>query len=532
MVVLAGEAVLVLEFKSTALIQAGHVDQVGAYARDLAEYHEASHWRTVKAVLVSTALRRPVRKAGLVSICGPDSLADILSELSAPGTIDFAAWLTAPYAPLPSLVSAARRIFREESLPHVRRAFAARIPETIELTQSLIDEAETEGRRRLILITGVPGAGKTLVGLRLVYERADAKATSTFLSGNGPLVQVLQDALGSGVFVRDLHKFITSYGKTARVPDQHVLVFDEAQRAWDSGYMFQKKGVPHSEPELLVGIADRLPSWATLIGLVGTGQAIYSGEEGGMPLWREAAAASEEPWEVFCPPELTEIFRGLDVTVVDDLDLGISLRSRQAEDLHEWVAAVLAGDLSAAESIASKEWRASFPLYLTRNLDEAREYARERYSNEPDPRYGLLASSHATNLEQLGIDNSWITTSRMKLARWYNAPPDDALSCCSLTQPVTEFSCQGLELDLPIVCWGNDARWVGNGWAYQPKRRQYPITDPIGLLRNTYRVLLTRGRDGLLIWVPPTAEMDETARALELAGVAGDWQRQIAVLSR
>jgi hypothetical protein len=197
------------------------------------------------------------------------------------------------------------------------------------------------------------------------------------------------------------------------VPEQHVLVFDEAQRAWDSGYMFQKKGIVHSEPELLVGIADRLPGWAALVGLVGTGQAIYSGEEGGMPLWRDAIGSSSEDWEIFCPPELAEVFSG-SATAIGDLDLGLSLRSRQAANLHEWVAALLAGELGVAEAIASGEWRQTFPLYLTRELDEAREYARERYSNDPDARYGLLASSHANNLEELGVNNSWIATSRVR----------------------------------------------------------------------------------------------------------------------
>jgi hypothetical protein len=193
-VVLAGEAVLVLEFKTSPLVDAAMVDQVAAYGRDLAEYHEATHWRTVEPVLVSTSFSGPARKAGAVTVTGPPSLAAVLAKLASAGTIDFGEWLTAPYAPLPTLVEAARRIFQEERLPHVKRAHAARIPETVELAHSLINNAESEGRRRLILITGVPGAGKTLVGLRLVYERAGMKATSTFLSGNGPLVKVLQDA--------------------------------------------------------------------------------------------------------------------------------------------------------------------------------------------------------------------------------------------------------------------------------------------------------------------------------------------------
>lgn len=319
----------------------------------------------------------------------------------------------------------------------MKRAIAARVPETVALVDALASGAEQAGVRRAIFVTGVPGAGKTLVGLRVVYERAEGKPQSTFLSGNGPLVAVLQDALKSRVFVRDLHKFISSYGASTRVPEQHLLVFDEAQRAWDSGYMFKQKGVAHSEPELLVRIAERLPGWASLVGLVGTGQEIYSGEEGGLPLWREALAAAEESWEVFCPPEVAGSFEGLDVRVHDELELRVSLRSRQAERLHDWVAAVLEARIAYADSVALGLAQSDYPLYITRSLADAGDYARERYRGEDDLRYGLLASSHANNLEKHGVDNSWQGTRRTNFAKWYNAAPNDPQSCCALTEPVT-----------------------------------------------------------------------------------------------
>lgn len=239
---LAGDAIIVLEFKGSRAIDASQIDQVAAYARDLREYHAASHWRKVAPVLVSTELVGPDRISGDVTVCGPDALAETLEENRGAGTIDFEEWLRAPYAPLPSLVSAARRIFQHEPLPHVRRALAARVPETVALVDRLTADAQRCDLRRLIFVTGVPGAGKTLVGLRTVYERTEGKAGSTFLSGNGPLVKVLQDALHSTAFVRDLHKFVSSYGLTDRVPEQQLIVFDEAQRAWDSGYMFNSVG--------------------------------------------------------------------------------------------------------------------------------------------------------------------------------------------------------------------------------------------------------------------------------------------------
>jgi hypothetical protein len=484
-VLLAGDTIIILEFKTTPLVVAPHIDQVAAYARDIREYHEASHWRNVVGVLVSTGLEAHREPSGDVSVCGRAGLAQVLSDCRGEGVIDFEDWLRAPYAPLPSLVSAARRIFQHEHLPHVRRALAAGVPETVALVDRLSAEAKREHLRRLVFLTGVPGAGKTLVGLRAVYERAEAKAGSTFLSGNGPLVKVLQDALHSTVFVRDLHKFITGFGTTDRIPDQQLIVFDEAQRAWDSDYMFEKKHINHSEPELLLSIGERLPDWVTLVGLVGTGQSIYSGEEGGMALWREALdSVDTSSWEIVCPPTILDYFADLGPQVSPDLELVVPLRSRQAEQLARWVDLLLDGRLAAAEAIAETLREADFPVYVTRDLEAAKEYARTRYEGEPDPRYGLLASSHAKNLERQGVNNGWVATSRMNIAKWFNASPSDPKSCCALSQPATEFGCQGLEIDLPIVCWGDDAVWHRDGWVLRPRRRQYPIARPEELLLN------------------------------------------------
>ena len=520
-VVLAGDAIVVLEFKREAVLPIAYFDQVKAYARDLADYHEASHGKLVAPVLVSTAGSTIARLENGVAVESATTLGSRLLDLAEGGDVDLRGWLSAPYAPLPTLVDAARRIFEHEALPHVRRALSARIPETVDLVASLIAESKAEGRRRLVLLTGVRGAGKTLVGLRVVYEKAGLDGTeATFLSGNGPLVKVLQDALGSSVFVRDLHRFISSFGLTDRVPKQHVLVFDEAQRAWDREYMKYKKKGEYSEPELLISIGQRLPGWATLVGLVGGGQEIYSGEEGGLSQWRDAIAASRDPgaWEVHCPPSLASTFEGLEVVARHELELTVSLRSRRAELLHSWVADLLDGDLDAASEAASAIQAEKFPLYVTRDLDVARGYAEDRYQGEEHARYGLLASSHAKSLTKYDVDNTWWTTNKVKEARWYNDGPGMPLSCCALDQPVTEFGCQGLELDLPIVCWGEDVRWDASDWKLTPARRKYPQERPIDLLRNTYRVLLTRGRDGVVVFVPDATAFDATADALLRGG--------------
>jgi len=160
-----------------------------------------------------------------------------------------------------------------------------------------------------------------------------------------------------------------------------------------------------------------------------------------------------------------------------------------------------------------------YQMYVTRDLAEAKAYVRARYAEEAVGRYGLLASSHARILSEHGVPNDFMATSRMNIAKWFNAEPSDSRSSCALTQPVTEFGCQGLELDFPIVCWGEDYRWAGDGWALTPIRRKYPQQDPVQLLRNVYRVLLTRGRDGMVVFVPDDRELDTTEHAVLAAGV-------------
>lgn len=373
-------------------------------------------------------------------------------------------------------------------------------------------------QRLLVLVTGVPGSGKTLVGLRLVYERSETRGRGLFLSGNGPLVQVLQTALQSRVFVRDLHAFIRTYGIEDRVPVERVLVFDEAQRAWDHQYMKLKRGIDASEPELLIRAGERIPDWSALVGLVGEGQEIHSGEEGGIRQWRDAIAASPNAWALHCPPRLAEAFEGLLVTTHQELDLTHSLRSRRAEDLHEWVALLLQGSLTMADRIGTRIRNEAFPLYLTRDLDLAEAYLRTRYANEPDKRFGRIVSSHAKVPRRYGFQNHFMSIQRLKVGQWFNANRDDPLSCCALTDAVTEFQCQGLELDLPLVCWGEDFLWEDSNWFLKPIRRRYPQEDPRQLLTNAYRVLLTRGRDGLLVFIPPEPAFDTTERALLEAG--------------
>jgi hypothetical protein len=522
-VVHAGDALVVLEFKAGVLQRPADVDQVRAYARDLADYHKASHGRPITPMLVLTGAQGwAVALDDDTIATSPDGIAHYLHEAATGSTPPLDDWLDSPYEPLPTLVAAAKRIFRDEPLPHVRAALSAGIPEALDYLLAVCRSAEEAAGRALAFVTGVPGSGKTLLGLRLVHEGSTSEGKATFLSGNGPLVEVLQYALQSRVFVRDLHKAILDYGVKGKVPREHIIVFDEAQRAWDRERVSAKRKVDASEPELLIRAGERVESWATLVGLVGEGQEIYAGEEAGIDQWADALDPpnASAGWVVHCAPKLAPHFERHAIHTADVLDLTVSLRSRRAARLHEWVALLLDGDLGRAARLAAPLHAEGFPMYVTRSLDEARRFAAELYDEHPDARYGIVASSHDDKtLPAHGVPNDFQSTKRVKYGPWYEAPRDDPRSCCALREVVTEFGCQGLELDLPIVAWGRDMTWTGQQWELRPKRRRDPVHEPHQLLRNTYRVLLTRGRDGFVVFLPPIAELDLTEHALLAAGI-------------
>jgi len=502
-VALAAENVVAMEFKDAAQVKRADLDQVRAYARDLVEYHTACRDRRVEPVLVLANYRGGRLDADGTPVVGPDDLPFVLSELAGAGqAIDIDRFVNGTYAPLPTLVEAARRVFRDEPLPAIRRAESSRIPDLIQWLKDLVRRAQERKERHLVLITGVPGAGKTLVGLQFVHEFGEpGEAPAVFLSGNGPLVQLLQYVLRSKVFVRPMRNFILEYGVRRRsLPNQHVLVFDEAQRAWDVDHVRSKHEVEFSEPQMLLDIASRLSDWAVVIGLVGEGQEIHIGEEAGMGQWLTALQGAAVPFTVHVPSHLASIFQSKRPSVDDLLNLTLSLRTQRAAESQDWVRAVIDGAVEQAARLAPDLKNKYFDVYVTPDLFEAKSYLYSRYADAPEKRFGLLASSKARNLQAVGIDNTYYGTQRLKIGPWYTAASADAESCCQLRQPATEFQSQGLELDMPVVCWGDDLAWEGTWVA---KRKTLRARDSAQLRRNAYRVLLSRGRDGVIVYVPP-----------------------------
>ncbi|MSQ82597.1 MAG: DUF2075 domain-containing protein [Myxococcales bacterium] len=545
-VLLLAGAVVVIELKGKDVPDPADLDQAAGYRRDLLCYHRDCAERPVYAVLVPSRARGYVGEFGGVHVAGPDYLDKLIARLDkrlADKPLAAAQFLEPEaYRPLPTLVQAARELFQSKKLRHIWQAAADTDP-AVNCIEDVIREAATTKTRRLVLVTGVPGAGKTLVGLRLVHSsnldnlaiaRSDGVpiAPAVFLSGNGPLVSVLQYQMrssgGAGqTFVRGVKDYVKRHeGANKPVPREHVLVFDEAQRAWDADRVASKGHVaqPRSEPELFVSFAERIPDWCVVVALVGTGQEIHVGEEGGLGLWQLAVDGAKEPtrWQVHGPAALQSHFGGSVVAYNAEPPLALDreIRFHLAKDVHALVQAVLDGREWAAQRYAKVLHEQSFRLYVTRDPDLGRAYLRNRYREAPDSRYGLLASSRDKILGMYGIARSaWPKT--LAVGPWFCEGPGNAVSCTHLDVAATEFDAQGLELDNALVCWGTDfirrdQAWDTSGGRNYSKRSN--VRNPLQLRKNCYRVLLTRGRDGAVVFVPPHADFDETAAYLLACG--------------
>jgi hypothetical protein len=549
---LVGDGVLVVELKGKLVPSQADIDQVAAYARDLRCYHRDCSDRSVVPVLVPTRARGYVSQQSGVHVAGPDALDGLILQLRATSsgqTLDRARFLDEDaYRPLPTLVEAARELFHSGELRTIHRARAATDP-AVEAINQIVHEAARTRTRHLILLTGVPGAGKTLVGLRTVHAhylddlavpRASGRPTTpaVFLSGNGPLVEVLQYELkgaggGGKAFVRGVKDYVRTYSsRPGLVPPEHVLVFDEAQRAFDVE-MVRTKHAGHaeglrSEPEHFIEFAERIPDWCVVMGLIGSGQEIHVGEEAGLVQWRWAVERSGLPanWTVHAPLAVQDVFDGCSVSVdlQPSLNLDTELRFHLAKDLHRFVAGVLEGrppeGLAAMAETLQTE---GFHLRLSRSLDAAKAYLRERYAEDRDARFGIVASSKDRDLVRFGILNDFQSTKRVRVGPWYGDPEGEPAgrSCRHLDTCVTEFGAQGLELDATLLAWGSDFALENGRWSNaraRGYRKQTMVRDAFQLRLNAYRVLLTRGRDACVVFVPPMPELNETFDYLSLVG--------------
>ena len=445
-ILLENGSILVIEFKSRDLPTAADIDQVSAYARDLKCYHRECADRPVHALLVPIRYKGETHQIHGTYVVNPKDLDGRIAELGKPSatplqTDDFLA--ADAYSPLPSLVRAARELFETQKVRYVRMARASTDP-TVDLITQVVHEAARTQTRRLVLLTGVPGSGKTLVGLRVVHagflddlsvarQKGKPTAPAVFLSGNGPLVQVLQYELrragGNGrTFVRDVKNYVETYSRRPdATPPEHFLVFDEAQRAWDADQVAEKHPGQEakSEPEHFIEFAGRIPQWCVVLGLIGTGQEINKGEEGGIAQWRKAVEGAKRPeeWTIHAPPQLVELFSGSSAQTRfhPKLNLVCEVRYHFTPKIHDFVDGLLARQTpSGLPELAAELAGNHYPIYVTRDLGRAKDYARERYAEDPDARYGLLASARDKDLPAFGVKNQWQDKLDLKIGPWFS----------------------------------------------------------------------------------------------------------------
>lgn len=545
---LAEGAVVVMELKGKLSPDQADLDQVAAYARDLRAYHRECHNREVLPVLVPTRAKGTVSEVDGVLIVAPDRLDQIVGEIAqksgGEGPALDAFLHEDSYCPLPTLVQAARELFESRTIREIWTAKAVTDP-AVEALTSIAHEAAQTKSRHLVLVTGVPGSGKTLVGMRTVHAkflddlavpRKDGKPSvpGLYLTGNGPLAEVLQYEFrraggGGRTFVRHIKSYLDMYvPREGKIPPEHLLVFDEAQRAFNPERVkaIHNNWPAHiiaSEPELFIQVCNRMPEWSVLVGLIGEGQEIHIGEEDGLIQWRDALERSSQPWTVHAPPELIGTFGGASIPVrwYPVLNLDTEIRFHRSTGLHELVENLLVKNDAISTARIAKEATAPYgrktdgmKLYITRDLGAAKDYLRNRYGEDPHARYGLLASSRDKHLAAHGIDNTYQATSRMRIGPWFSEGENHPESCRQLSQVVTEFGCQGLELEMAIVGWGTDLLRENGQWTNKHARgyANGPVkpVDPFQMRLNAYRVLLTRGRDGTIVFVPNIPALNET----------------------
>lgn len=538
--------VFVLEYKLGAnRYDRPALNQAMDYALDLKNFHGGSRSVPIVPILVATAA--PVEKLELVEhddrVFNPlkanlSSLTAVIDEVRkhvASQIVDPIKWMAAPYQPTPTIIEAAQSLYENHSVEEISRSDAAAENLTTTATQvaEVISRSERHQAKSICFVTGVPGAGKTLAGLNIATARqhSSLETGAVFLSGNDPLVRVLREALARNLnatkgmpisdarrataeFIQNIRHFRDETHQSGRAPHEHVVVFDEAQRAWRqeqlSNFMKRKRNDPNfcqSEPEFLLSVMNR-HDWCCVVCLVGGGQEINTGEAG-IGEWLKALRDKFAHWNVYYSDRLTgseydwqgdlaETLEALKAEARPGLHLSVALRSFRAENLSHFMSCLVAGETQEAASLF--KLIPDYPVFVTRDFPTARQWVRGKARGSE--RYGVLASAGGARLRPDGV----VVKLKAEPEQWFLNGPDDVRSSYYLEDVATEFYVQGLELDWTIVCWDANYRrshgqwtthnFIGTKWqtVRDPDRQRY--------VANSYRVLLTRARQGVVIFVP------------------------------
>jgi len=565
-VLLIGSVIFVLEFKvGEKEFQSHAIDQTWDYALDLKNFHETSHESYIAPILIATKAKAvtaiisttPHNDKLLYPIkCNEELLNEVIADvlLFAEGEdINSVNWEKGRYQPTPNIIEAAIALYSGHSVTDISRrdASAINLSQTSDAISGIIRVSKEQSHKSICFVTGVPGSGKTLVGLNVATTHIDKDNDlySVFLSGNGPLVAILREALTRDkvkrekergykirkteamsevkLFIQNVHNFRDEgLIDLQKPPIEHVALFDEAQRAWDLqqtvNFMHRKRGYANfymSEPEFLVSCLDRHPDWAVVVCLVGGGQEINTGEAG-ISEWIEALERSFPSWHVYISSRLTDSEYGTEkvlnkiktrenVVYNDELHLSVSMRSFRAENVSLLVKQVLDLEANEAKKTLAKV-REKYPIVITRDLAKGKEWLKAQARGSE--RYGIVVSSQAERLKPHAID----VKSPVDPIHWFLDGKEDVRSSYYLEDVVTEFQVQGLELDWTCVTWDADFRYAKQGWEHfsfvGDRWNRIRKLERQAYLKNAYRVLLTRARQGMVIVVPEGDKEDHTRK--------------------
>ena len=536
-----------VEFKvGESKILEADIDQVLDYALDLKNFHKLSQDCLIVPILVATkypehttSIKMSVYDDRIVNplVTGETGIYDIISKVLEKFPDETPVdnnWIISPYAPTPTIIEAAKTLYESHSVENITRHEADKVSTdtTISYIIDVIHKSKLNSEKSICFVTGVPGAGKTLVGLdvavRQTYQGNDEPVEdegAVYLSGNGPLVAVLNEALAQdnyqkskgkkltdsrrevGKFIQIIHRYRDNMLAKIKNPIEngvleidpekaikqaesgygeveHVAIFDEAQRAWTHkriadylkrggtyGNKLKVPNFPMSEAAFLIWSLDQREDWATIVCLVGGGQEINTGEAG-ISEWINALNDKFPHWKVYISPKLTEaeyaegkvnelLEKNRNVTYSDSLHLGVSLRSFRAEKLSAFVHALLAIEPDKAAELYN-EIKDKYPIVLTRDIEKARRWLHSKVRGTE--RTGVLITKESARFKPLGIHV--LPSGDENAVHWFLEDKIDTRSSNYLEDAATEIQVQGLELDYTCLLWDADMRFDYNDWHF------------------------------------------------------------------
>lgn len=555
-VLIINNCIFVIEFKiGSNLFDKYAINQAFDYGLDMNNFHEGSHKKNIIPILVadkSDEIQIEYIKSVdnlYETVCtNSDSLEKVISStlkfFNDSENINYINWENSSYKPTPTIIEAATALYKKHNVEEISRSDsgAENLTITSNCISEIIDFAKLNNKKTICFITGVPGAGKTLAGLNIANLRSnyEKEEHAVFLSGNGPLVDVLKEALTRDKvktakinninttkdsaknevksFIQNIHHFRDDYTKDLNAPVEKVTIFDEAQRAWTkeqaSNFMKRNKGISDfnkSEPEFLIEVMNRHKSWCTIVCLIGGGQEINTGEAG-LEEWIRPFEEKFEDWDIYFSSKIIEdnnyikdkkaslILQTRKAIKKDELHLSVSLRSFRSAKLSDFVQEIINNDVEKARNLYFDFIKKEYPINITRDLGKAKKWLKNK--TKGSERSGIVASSGAIRLRPFGLN----VKSKIDAPNWFLNDKDDIRSSYFLEEVATEFDIQGLELDWICLAWDGDLFYHENKWNFRKfkgTKWQFVNNDEIiKYLINSYRVLLTRARQGMIIYIP------------------------------